>query len=138
MVASPNGNGNGPIVRLTVRQAMHRYIDYKHQKGQPVGDLISRTNVHILPTLGDLVVSELTAEQLRRWLATMAAAPAQRRAKGSKPQFRPEPTTDEEHRQRRASANRVRRAYCQPRRLGPQACPVREGRGGTGALSDGR
>ena len=26
MVASPNGNGNGPIVRLTVRQAMHRYI----------------------------------------------------------------------------------------------------------------
>jgi integrase len=107
MVASPNGNGNGPIVRLTVRQAMQRYIDYKHQKGQPVGDLISRTNVHILPTLGDLVVSELTAEQLRRWLATMAAAPAQRRAKGNKPQYRPEPTTDEKIRQRRASANRV-------------------------------
>jgi integrase len=107
MVASPNGNGNDPIVRLTVRQAMHRYIDFKHQKGQPVGDLISRSNVHIIPTLGDLVVSELIAEQLRRWLATMAAAPAQRRAKGSKPQYRPEPTTDEEHRQRRASANRV-------------------------------
>jgi integrase len=107
MVASPNGNGNGAIVRLTVRQAMHRYIDYKHQKGQPVGDLISRTNVHIIPTLGDLVVSELTAEQLRRWLATMATAPAQRRAKNNKPQYRPEPTTDEEIRQRRASANRV-------------------------------
>src|SRR5215472_15106756 len=107
MVANPNGNGNGPIVRLTVRQAMHRYIDYKHQKGQPVGDLISRSRVHILPALGDLVVSELTAEQLRRWLATMAAAPAQRRAKGNKPQYRPEPTTDEEIRQRRASANRV-------------------------------
>jgi integrase len=107
MMASPNGNGNGPIVRLTVRQAMHRYIDYKHQKGQPVGDLISRSKVHIVPTLGDLVVSELTAEQLRGWLATMAAAPAQRRAKGSKPQFRPEPTTDEERRRRRASANRV-------------------------------
>jgi hypothetical protein len=106
MVASPNGNGNGPIARLTVRQAMHRYIDYKHQKGQPVGDLISRSNVHIIPTLGDLVVSELTAEQLRRWLATMAAAPAQRRAKGNKPQYRPEPTTDEEIRQRRASRSR--------------------------------
>jgi hypothetical protein len=82
MVASPNGNGNGPIVRLTVRQAMHRYVDYKHQKGQPVGDLISRSNVHIIPTLGDLVVSELTAEQLRRWLSNMAHSPAQRRAKG--------------------------------------------------------
>jgi integrase len=107
MVASPNGNGNGPIVRLTVRQAMERYIEFKHQKGQPVRDLIGRSNVHILPALGDLVVSELTAEQLRRWLATMAAAPAQRRAKGNKPQYRPEPTTDEEIRQRRASANRV-------------------------------
>src|SRR6516165_7483768 len=107
MVASPNGNGNGPIVRLTVRQAMHRYVDYKHQKGQPVGDLISRSNVHIIPTLGDLVVSELTAEQLRRWLSTMAHSPAQRRAKGGKPQYRSEPTTDEEIRQRRASANRV-------------------------------
>src|SRR5215475_10418058 len=87
MVANPNGNGNGPIVRLTVRQAMHRYIDYKHQKGHPVGDLISRTNVHIIPTLGDLVVSELTAEQLRRWLHNMAHSPAQRRAKAGKPQY---------------------------------------------------
>src|SRR5215471_1978023 len=108
MVASPEvGGGNGKIVHLTVRQAMDRYINYKHQKGQPVGDLICRSNVHILPALGDLVVSELTAEQLRRWLATMAAAPAQRRPKGNKPRYRPEPTTDEEIRQRRASANRV-------------------------------
>jgi integrase len=105
MVANPNGNGK--IERLTVRQAMERYIDYKHQKGQPVGDLISRSGVHILPTLGDLVVSELTAEQLRRWLHLMAHSPAQRRAKGGKPQYRSEPTTYEEHRQRRASANRV-------------------------------
>jgi len=37
----------------------------------------------------------------------MAHSPAQRRAKGGKPQYRSEPTTDEEHRQRRASANRV-------------------------------
>jgi hypothetical protein len=36
MVASPNGNGKGAIIRLTVRQALHRYIDYKHQKG-PAG-----------------------------------------------------------------------------------------------------
>src|SRR5262249_41165487 len=107
MVASPTGNGNGKIERLTVRQAMERYVDYKHQKGQPVGDLISRSSVHILPTLGDLVVSELTAEQLRRWLHLMAHSPAQRRARGAKPQYRSEPPTDEEHRQRRASANRV-------------------------------
>ena len=58
MVASPEaGGGNGKIVQLTVRQAMARYGDYKRHKGQPVGDLISRSNVHILPALGDLVVS---------------------------------------------------------------------------------
>jgi len=49
----------------------------------------------------------LTAEQLRRWLHLMAHSPAQRRARGGKPQYRSEPTTDEEFRQRRASANRV-------------------------------
>jgi hypothetical protein len=86
---------------------MARYIDYKQHQGQPVRDLAGRTRVHILPVLGDLVVSEITAEQLRRWLAAMAAAPAQRRAKGTKPQFRPEPTTDEDVRRRRATANRV-------------------------------
>jgi integrase len=107
MVAGPNSNGNGPIVRLTMRQAMNRYLDYKHQKGQPVGDPIRRTNMHLIPTHGDLVVSELTAEQLRRWLSNMAHSPAQRRAKRNKPQFRPEPTTDEDRRARRASANRV-------------------------------
>ena len=75
-VAAPNG---GKVMNLTVRQAMARYLDYKRSQGQPVNDLLGRSNAHILPVLGDLVVAELTAEQLRRWLATMAAAPAQSR-----------------------------------------------------------
>jgi integrase len=108
MVASPaNGNGNGPIVRLSVRRAIERYIDFKHQQGQPVDDLTSRTRVHILPTLGDLVVGELTAEQLRGWLANMAHGPAQTRPKAGKPKYRAEPVTDEDVRRRRASANRT-------------------------------
>src|SRR5262245_23899709 len=129
---------------------MNRYIDYKHQNGQPVGDLISRSNVHILPVLGDLVVSELTAEQLRRWRSNMATSPAQRRAKGGKPQYRSEPTTDEERRARRASANRVltmlkaalnmptTRPRGEPRRLGTPSRTVREGRRGTRAVPDRR
>ena len=106
MVAAPNG---GKVVNLTVRQAMGRYVDYKRSQGQPVNDLLGRSNAHILPALGDLVVAELTAEQLRRWLATMAAAPAQSRPKAGKPQFKPTPTptAPEAVRARRASANRV-------------------------------
>src|SRR5262245_12846365 len=60
------------VHRLTVRQAMARYIEFKQARGQPVNDVVSRSAVHILPTLGDCLVSELTAEQLRRWLAVMA------------------------------------------------------------------
>jgi len=95
------------ISRLTVRQAMEAYTEAKRAAGQPVDDLISRTRVHILPVLGAAVVEELTSERLRRWLATMAATPAQMRPRGSKPNYRPEPTTEEEVRRRRVSANRV-------------------------------
>jgi integrase len=86
---------------------MLAYTDYKRALGQPISDLVSRSNAHILPTLGDLVVSELTAEELRRWLAGMAAAPAQTRPKAGKPQYKVDPATDEDMRRRRATANRV-------------------------------
>lgn len=104
MVATP---GNGRIERLTVRQALSRYIEHKRTLGQPVGDVTSRATVHILPSLGDIVVAELTSEQLRRWLATMAAAPAQSRPRNGEPQYRSAPSNDEAVRARRASANRV-------------------------------
>ena len=104
VVASPECNGNSKIARLTVRQAMERYIEFKHQKGQPVRDVISRSGVHILPALADLVVSELTAEQplARGHGAQPGAAPGQ-----GQQADRAAPVTDEDVRRRRASANRV-------------------------------
>jgi integrase len=93
--------------RLTVRTAMQIYTDYKRALGQSVVDVSSRGTVHILPALGDLVVSELTAEVLRRWLATLAASPGQTRSKRGVPQYRPAAVGDEAVRARRASANRV-------------------------------
>jgi integrase len=103
MVDSPQAK----VHRLTVRQAMERYIEFKRAEGQSVSDLVNRTTVHILPDLGDLVVAELTAERLRRWLAAMAATPAQTRSKDGKPRYKAEPTTDEDVRRRRATSNRV-------------------------------
>jgi integrase len=95
------------IHRLTVRQAFERYIEYKRALGQSIADSCSRGKVHILPVLGDLVVEELTAEVLRRWLSTMATMPAQSRPKKGRPVYKPEPITDEDVRRRRATANRV-------------------------------
>jgi integrase len=105
MVAAPEEGGK--ITNITVRQAMALYTKYKSDKGQPISDLKSRTAVHILPDLGNLVVAELTAERPRHWLATMAAAPAQTRSKDGKPKYKAEPVSDEDIRRRRATANRV-------------------------------
>jgi integrase len=105
MVAAPNGGGK--IERLTVRKALELYIEHKRNRGESVADILSRGTAHILPSLGDLVVAELTAEGLRKWLATMAAAPAQNRPKNGKPRYRPAPSTDDAVRARQATANRV-------------------------------
>jgi integrase len=102
-IDTPRGRVHG----LTVRQAMDRYVEFKHSQGQPVNDLLSRSRAHILPTLGDFAVEDLTAEQLRRWLANLAAMPAQTRPRQGKPQYQDDPTTEEDVRRRRASANRV-------------------------------
>lgn len=95
------------VHRLTVRQAMERYIAHKETLGQRINDVQSRSNAHILPPLGNLVVEQLTAEHLRRWLATMAAAPAQKRPKQGKLSFKSDPKMEDDVRRRRASANRV-------------------------------
>jgi hypothetical protein len=93
--------------RLAVRQARGRYLGYKCHQGQPARDIESRGAAHILPNLDDLVVAELTAVQLRRWLATLAAAPAQNRPKAGKERFRTPPITEEGVRAHPASANRA-------------------------------
>jgi integrase len=95
------------IQRITVRQAMTLYVAYKRRLGQSVDDVMSRGTAHILPPLGNKVVTEQTDDQLQQWLFDMASAPAQNRPKKGKVQFRPEPEGEEAIRKRRATANRV-------------------------------
>jgi integrase len=100
--------GGGKIERITVRQAFELYIEHKSNLGQNVSDVTSRANVHILPELGDEVVSQLTPEPLRKWLRNMAAAPGQvRPTRDGKPQYRAAPKSDEDIRKRRSTANRT-------------------------------
>jgi integrase len=101
-------DANTKIHLLTVSKAMERYIEFKQTQGQSVTDLISRSNAHIVPSLGDAIVSELSAEQLRRWLAALAASPKMKRTgQDARQQYGTEPVTDDDVRRRRASANRV-------------------------------
>jgi integrase len=96
------------IHHITIRRAMANYIEFKRAQGQPAGDVASRSAAHILPMLGDVVVAELTSEQIRKWLAALAASPALVRSKkGAVQKYKPEPSDDEAVRRRRSSANRV-------------------------------
>ena len=97
-----------PTSRLSVKQAMARYVEFKRSQGQQTSDLVARFTAHILPSLGDRVVSELTPEQLRTWLAAHASMPAMKRSqRGGKQAYKSTPIGDEDVRRRRASANRV-------------------------------
>jgi integrase len=91
----------------TVAKAMRDYIDSKRAEGKPVEDLVSRTRAHILPSLGKKVVSELETRTLRTWLAKLAETPARKRSKRGKTEYSEQPTTDEDARRRKSSANRV-------------------------------
>jgi integrase len=105
MIDTPDGDKK--IQRITVRQSMTLYIAYKTRLGQPVEDVTSRGTVHILPKLGDRIVSELTADQLQQWLFDIASMPAQNRPRKGQPMFRSAPVSDEDIRKRRATTNRV-------------------------------
>jgi hypothetical protein len=97
-----------PNPRLTVAHVLADYVEHQRHRGKPVADLIGRGRVHVLPYLGSLPVAQLTADRLRKWLHGMAEAAPQKRPKNGRPQFRPAPVNKEDHRRRRASANRNR------------------------------
>jgi integrase len=98
----------GKTIRMTVRQAADVFLDFKKSEGQDIGDLKSRITCHILPHLGHMVIEELDAARLRRWLADMAAQPAQvRPTSDGKLQWQPAAKTEDEKRARRNTANRV-------------------------------
>jgi integrase len=105
MLAAP---GKGKVQRMTVRQAAELYLDHKRSLGADIVDPKSRIAAHILPTLGNLVVEDIEAARLRRWLADMAEQPPQLRPTGDgKPQWKAAPKTEEDKRRRRNTANRV-------------------------------
>jgi integrase len=94
---------------LTVQHAMADYLeDYVIRGGKALPDLKRAVNAHILPALGDKLVSDLTFAALRSWHQKLAAAPARLRTKvkAKKANVRQAETVDAK-RARRASANRV-------------------------------
>jgi hypothetical protein len=100
---------------VTVAECAERYMAWFREHRKSVTETEQVINTHILPPLGNKVVSELKAPMIRAWLDKLAASPARVRTSNfSKAQnFKAAPKTHDQRRARRATANRVRR------RLGP-------------------
>lgn len=92
----------------TVKDATDSYLEWfrKNRKGVDMAE--SAIRAHILPTLGDKKLSELTTKGLNAWLQGVAFAPARlRSSKGAnKPNTR-EAKTDDRKRARKSTANRI-------------------------------
>jgi integrase len=103
-VGAPTGGHS----RMTVRDAMARYIARKQQQGQPTYDAQGHANTHINPVLGGIAVCDLNTDKLCEWLSTLAASPAMvRSAKQGKQQYKPAPKDKESIRRRQVTANRT-------------------------------
>jgi integrase len=90
--------------RYTVADAIADYLAAKAADGRDIGDATSRTNLHILPVLGDRDCVDLTTEALRKWHRNLANSPPRRRTRsGDSPNY----GDRGDKRRRQASANRV-------------------------------
>lgn len=86
----------------TVREVMDAYLKDTH--GKSLGRTRAVVEAHILPALGDRLVSELTAAEIREWHRALADAPKRLRG-GNRAEV--DRNDEEAVRRRQSSANRV-------------------------------
>jgi len=106
------GKNDGKTVEpLTVRAAYgSSLVDYRARGGKAPGSIETTFRAHILPALGDRLVSDLTAQAIRQWHRGLATSAPRLRSSAKAAQHRPRklaPTDADSHRARRATANAI-------------------------------
>jgi integrase len=89
-----------PAGSITVGDVLDDYLSHLAARS---ARSLPKAEKHIRPALGDVKVSALTSERLRRWHDDLARSPRLTRGGGALPL----PSTDDGRRARKASANRV-------------------------------
>jgi integrase len=110
---------------FTVANGMAAYFKDAERRGvKGVTQDKYRANAWILPTFGNVPILRLTREGIERWLDEIANSPKKVRAGiGREPKLKMPPSTDEQKRARKESANRVlavfkaAMTYCTDRKL---------------------
>jgi integrase len=97
-----------PTGPYTVCDAVADYLDWFRTRRKSIKETEASVNAFILPRLGDDDVSSLSAAQLRKWHADIAAAAPRVRTKpGDQQKVRDTNGDPEAQRRRRATANRI-------------------------------
>lgn len=98
-----------PAGPLTVRQAMADYVAFLKSRDKDTSTAEGRISAFVLPTLGERLVDELTAQEIRDWHKGIAdSAPLIRSKKGQPHQLKKVDLNDPEvQRRRKSSANRI-------------------------------
>jgi integrase len=93
----------------SVSEAMVDYLRALQRRGgKSVYETTRAAEAHILPTLGPVVVTKLTARKIGDWHQSLAEKPPRARTKlGHKPKYRRVDKSKDSVRRRRATANRI-------------------------------
>lgn len=92
----------------TVGAALDDYLSWVEKNRKTPRETRWAIDAHIRPALGNVPLSDLTAERIAAWHEALAAAPARVRSKIGKAQrYKPGPADRDAVRARRSTANRV-------------------------------
>jgi integrase len=109
--ADKRAKASHPVGPYTVADAVEDYFAFLASDGRPAHSIYDgrrRVTAFILPAIGDVKLSALTTDRLRRWRDDLARAPRRiRTAKDQEQRYREVADTDDARRARRASANRT-------------------------------
>lgn len=109
-VANDVKTAGGVLIKpTTVKEASDRYLKWHKENRKGLSVVESALRVHILPTLGERNLSDLTTTHLRSWFAKVASTPARLRTGkfAKKVNHRPAPKTSAEKKARQSTANRI-------------------------------
>jgi len=92
-----------------VKDCVEDYVAEQRRRGsKSLTDTISRVQAHIIPALGSIAVSKLTAQQIRAWHSDMAGAPKRLRSRrNAAPRYQDRTDGPEAARKRKATSNRT-------------------------------
>ncbi len=106
--AAPTG-GEQDDKPITVNDALDAYVaDYQARGGKALSSLKATIEAHVRPAFGKRPVATLTAGEIKKWHAGLAAAPARLRSKDDAEKLKVrEIEGPDAQRARRSSANRI-------------------------------